>query len=352
MIDKFLHLIDRISVLDIGCSGGFEQVYLNLPHTKRNLIGIDISKKEVEQLRIKFSDSTFYNYEIVKSEFESQNSDFKSNYPLHRTLAYLQTSNYKQSFTNEDLLNFSNRKLLKHINFIGKIIERFDKGNPPIDASFSNLFDKNSNHFYSYHQSRMGVYSEKSLIPKITIDDFVNKHKIEDIDFLKIDTDGTELNVLEGGMKLLDDIIGLKIEVQFHGLVSTNNSTFNLIDNLLQKKNFSLVDLQVVKYDRFSLPGNFSYPEIPANTNSGPIMWGDAYYIKTNNNPNFFKNFESSRTLKLVYWLSNIKLYALAAEVLIENRSFFNSHDLVEIYRALLELNYENHDKNSLLTDS
>ena len=346
MINEFLHLFDRISLLDIGCSGGFDQIYQNLPTSKRNLTGIDMSKKEIEQLKSGFPDSAFYNYEIVSPHANTQNLNFKSNYPLHRTLAYIQTSKYKHDFMSGNILNFSDRKLLKHINFIGQVMEHFDISNPPIDASLSNYFIKNQNHFYKYHQSRMGVYSDEALIPKITIDDFVVKHDIKDIDFLKIDTDGSELNVLEGAKKLLNNVLGIKIEVQFHGLVSNKNSTFNVIDNLLQKENFSLVDLQIVKYDRFSLPGHFSYPEIPANTDHGPIMWADAYYIKTNNNPSFFKNFETNRAMKLIYWLSSIKLYALAAEVLIENRSYFNSEDLIKVYRYLLELHREIDDKN------
>jgi hypothetical protein len=339
MINQFLHLTDQINLLDIGCSGGFDQTYLNLPSGKRNLIGIDMSYKEIQKLKSDFPDSKFYNYEIVSPELNFRNSHSESNYPLHRTLAYLQTSKYSQIFTNEILLNSSDKKLLRHIEMIGKNMKRFDESKPPIDASLSNFHNKNKNHFYSFHQSRMSVYSDKTKIPTITLDEFANQHEIQNIDFLKIDTDGTELNVLKGGENLLSNILGIKIEVQFHGLVSTNDSIFNSIDAFLQKKSFSLVDLQIIKYDRFSLPGYFTYPEIPANTNFGPIMWADAYYIKTKNHPSFFKDYGTSRSIKLIYWLSNLNLYALAAEILIENRQYFNTHDLLEIYRILLDLN-------------
>ena len=76
-------------------------------------------------------------------------------------------------------------------------------------------------------------------VPVTTLDDFCNKNKISDIELLKIDTEGHELNVLLGGRKILKKVKILQIEVL--DKKKDFNKKLKLINNFLKKYNFKLL---------------------------------------------------------------------------------------------------------------
>ena len=53
------------------------------------------------------------------------------------------------------------------------------------------------------HIKHKGVKKSTSSSKLITLDDFIIKRKITDIDFIKLDVDGSELMVLKSGVKFL-----------------------------------------------------------------------------------------------------------------------------------------------------
>lgn len=73
-------------------------------------------------------------------------------------------------------------------------------------------------------------------VPTTTLDEFCLENNIEDIDFLKIDTEGFESRVLKGGQKILSRTRYLHIEINVEG---NENYTFSEINSLLFSENFN-----------------------------------------------------------------------------------------------------------------
>jgi len=76
-----------------------------------------------------------------------------------------------------------------------------------------------------------------------TADNFFRSQNIERIDFLKLDTQGTELEILKGAQEYLSDgrIAVIKTEVSFVP-VYRNQCTFSEIDLFLKERGFMFVD--------------------------------------------------------------------------------------------------------------
>ncbi len=74
----------------------------------------------------------------------------------------------------------------------------------------------------------------------ITLDKFCKKNKISKIDLLKIDTEGHEREVLEGGKKVLKNKTEYVL-IEFHLSKIYQNYNFQKIDKILKNKKFKLI---------------------------------------------------------------------------------------------------------------
>lgn len=121
------------------------------------------------------------------------------------------------------------------------------------------------------------VFSDK----KISLNCYFSSADVKTIDFIKVDTDGYDYEVLHGAQAILQNkqVLGLLVESQFHGGVGPHSNTFRNIDRLLTESGFSLFDLEVNRYTKRALPGKFCY-SIPAQTTTGQVLWGDALYFR------------------------------------------------------------------------
>jgi FkbM family methyltransferase len=66
--------------------------------------------------------------------------------------------------------------------------------------------------FYSF-----GKNQTESIVSVITLDQFCQEHQIKTIDFLKIDVEGFEMEVLKGAKKMIDSKKILNIQFEFGG---------------------------------------------------------------------------------------------------------------------------------------
>lgn len=117
-----------------------------------------------------------------------------------------------------------------------------------------------------------------------TLDDYFTTAEKETPNFIKVDTDGFDFQVLQGASRILSspECIGLQIESQFHGNPFDDESnTFSNIDRFLRQHGFTLYRLEPWNYSRRALPAPFVY-DIPAQTKSGPVEWAEALYFKDN----------------------------------------------------------------------
>ena len=147
-------------------------------------------------------------------------------------------------------------------------------------ASMSSLLQSDIDNY----QKHFGDYKEfETWKDRITLDKAINlktntldsyfENNDRTIDFLKIDTQGTELSILKGAKNLLEQmrINIIKLEVTTIP-VYKSQALFSEIDLFLKNLNYSLVDF--ITYPEEYQP---SFQRNPVTRHSGPC--GDAIYL-------------------------------------------------------------------------
>ena len=110
-------------------------------------------------------------------------------------------------------------------------------------------------------------------IDTTTLDHFCQEEEINEIDFLQIDVQGADLDVLEGASKILNcGILAIQIEVEFSHLY-TNQPLFADVDTFLRKHDFTLFDVSKSYRPRARSP-------IHSTVRAGQLLWGDAFYFR------------------------------------------------------------------------
>lgn len=108
---------------------------------------------------------------------------------------------------------------------------------------------------------------EKSLkIPTYQLDEIVDG----DVDFLKIDTQGGELEILKGGTELLDSAIGFELEVSFASLY-LDQPLFHHLAEFALDRGFEFIDF--VSLRRWERQDNQS--------GRGQMIFGDGLFLRT-----------------------------------------------------------------------
>ncbi|RUT08238.1 hypothetical protein DSM106972_014060 [Dulcicalothrix desertica PCC 7102] len=110
-------------------------------------------------------------------------------------------------------------------------------------------------------------------IETTTLDTFCKDEGIREIDFLQIDVQGADLDVLKGSYYLLEkSVLAIQIEVEFSPLY-VNQPLFTDIDIFLRNQGFSLFDLAPSYRTRSDSP-------IQSTLHPGQILWADAFYFR------------------------------------------------------------------------
>jgi sulfatase maturation enzyme AslB (radical SAM superfamily) len=200
----------------------------------------------------------------------------------------------------------------------------------------------------------------------ISLDDLAKKYNLEDLDFIKIDTDGADRNVLESAKNSIHNspVLGIWIEINFIGDQYSPNS-FHAIDRTLREWGFELFDINSRKYSVASLPTPFEYDCFAQNM-YGKVQQGDALYLRdplgANSNSPKSPELSVDKLLKLACLFEIFNLPDHAAELLTGYREKFDSIiDVDENLNLLTEqvtgrkITYENYIKSitpeSLLPD-
>jgi FkbM family methyltransferase len=103
-----------------------------------------------------------------------------------------------------------------------------------------------------------------------SLDNVLASHSIERVDFMKIDTQGYELNILKGARQALGKVSGLEVEVEF-SMLYEGQPLFGEIDAYLRNLGFVLFDLRPCYWKRI---------EKPFMKGAGQIIFADALYFK------------------------------------------------------------------------
>jgi FkbM family methyltransferase len=160
---------------------------------------------------------------------------------------------------------------------------------------------------------------------KTSLDNFFSTTKIDTVDFVKVDTDGHDYEVLTGARKIAAEkqVLGFFVECQLHGISHPHSNLFSNIDRLMRELGFSLFDIEVYRYSRAALPGHFVY-DIPAQTREGQVVWGDALFLRDITADGYESHWLTLPPLKLLKLVCLHELFGMpdcAAEILLKHQA-------------------------------
>ena len=117
--------------------------------------------------------------------------------------------------------------------------------------------------------------------PIIGVDEIVREERLPTVDFLKVDVDGPDLEVLESAREVLGrrQVLGVAVEVNWFGSANPSEPTFHNTDLFLRQQGYALFGVTVRPYSRTDLPAPF-LRELYAETRFGQPYQGDAIYVR------------------------------------------------------------------------
>jgi FkbM family methyltransferase len=223
-----------IVVIDVGCRWGFAEKFLH-EVDEVQLYGFDPDQEECERLQAIYKDKRV---KLVPLGLAKKSG----NYTLYRTKEPACSSMYPpDKFLTENYPSLDCAKLINET-----------------------------------------VFKAESL------NEWAHANKVQYVDYLKLDTQGSELDILQGSTELLESVRIIDLEVEFNPIYQ-GQPTFSEVDQFLAKKGFMLwnfstlvhygkagqsdekVDELVIKYD--------DHTET-VQTRGGQLFWGDARYVK------------------------------------------------------------------------
>jgi FkbM family methyltransferase len=145
-------------------------------------------------------------------------------------------------------------KIITHSNFIATNVAVGEK------QGILSLYDYEENdgstHASLYKDVIESIHNAESiahLVEVITLDDFIKNHGLQDIALLKVDTEGHELNVLQGAAESIKSRKIKAIHFEFNEMNVASRTYFRDFWNLLSDYDlFRLLPSGMIKLDKYS----------------------------------------------------------------------------------------------------
>ena len=138
----------------------------------------------------------------------------------------------------------------------------------------SSLYKPNEELIKLYNNFEVAYLKKETEIETISLDYFVEKHEVGDVDFIKIDVQGAELDVFKGGSKTLKNVLKIVCEVEFIQHYE-NQPLFGEVSDYLSQYN--------LMFNKFlGLSGRALKPIMLNNNPNLPSqhIWSDAVFVR------------------------------------------------------------------------
>jgi len=282
----------RFSLLDIGCSGGIDASWRAFG-PKLRALAIDASVAECERLQ--------------KAETHS-GIEYVAGFVSDSATAKVDLENGQASpliFRMRDRLSFMRTNELREAR-LGK-------------AEIEDKLRHNA-----WEMTQLADHTRPLVAPEL-----LAARGWTDLDYLKIDIDGSDFLVLktfDGKLAELG-VLGVQLEVNFVGTGDDSEHAFHNTDRFMRRQGYELFRLDVRTYSTRALPARYVWPT-PAETVTGRPWQGEAYYARDIDAP-----LSDAKRAKLAAIFSAWSVPDAAAELLLAQRDSLST--VIDVDKAL-----------------
>ena len=192
-------------------------------------------------------------------------------------------------------------------------------------AASSSLYKTRMEYFARFLNHDNGITVGQRTVAVISLDEVVTVHGVKRVDFIKLDAEGAELDILRGGVATLaKDVLGILSEIRLHREIN-GSPPFADLDVFLRAQGFRLYDIKLNRHSRKALPypgcADYRLPSgerFFAYTTRGQVQDGDALYFR-DMVPSPSPAASPTSLLKLCALLEIYSLNDCAAELILAN---------------------------------
>jgi Methyltransferase FkbM domain len=282
----------RFSLLDIGCSGGIDPTFRHFGKHLRAL-AIDASVAECERLQ--------------KAE-TNPGIEYVAGFVSDSSTAKIDLENGQASpliFRIRDRLSFMRTHELREARLSKAEIEDKLRHN-------------------AWEMTQLADHTKPLVAPEL-----LAERGWTDLDYLKIDIDGSDFIVLktfDGKLAELG-VLAVQLEVNFVGTGDDSEHAFHNTDRFMRKQGYELFRLDVRTYSTRALPARYVWPT-PAETVTGRPWQGEAYYAR-----DIDATLSAEKRAKLAAIFSAWSVPDAAAELLLAQRD--SLAEVIDVDKAL-----------------
>ncbi|HLW76736.1 MAG TPA: FkbM family methyltransferase [Bryobacteraceae bacterium] len=155
----------------------------------------------------------------------------------------------------------------------------------------------------------------------VFLPEFFAQQQIDSVDFIKLDADGPDFEILHSLEFEFDraHVLAVGMEVNFIGSAAETDHTFHNTDRFLRERGFDLFQLSIRRYSSAALPARYVW-RYPAETHGGRPVQGDALYVRDVCSPNsagFAAALTPEKLLKTAAIFALFDVPDCAAEILV-----------------------------------
>ncbi len=168
--------------------------------------------------------------------------------------------------------------------------------------------------FYSSKNDRKHTLDDWQIadrmeVPAITLDEAARRYDFSDLTLVKVDTQGTELDILRSGSSIvLPSVMGIYVEAEFMPLYQ-GQSLFGDLHQFLQSQGFRLIDIK-----RSLLRRIFSDRPVYSKRE---LAWSHALYLRETNSDH--SSLTVRQKIKLACVCAHFEFFDYAVSLLQEN---------------------------------